>query len=257
MKTEINLDTAVRSISTLPELLIPKDIFFESPSEKQIIIQCKYFYRGLEEWLKHLVLKQSLCSEALFTDWQHFQGHAVLESSSLNLITGLYPRVPLLQEACSGENAPVEIWFMRMFINCKIALMDCGILGKSSLTGKVDFQKNNFELLDRYNEHTIRVLSPEENADTPFIDELDFFESPDTVIIALASELASQDEDFDKDYWQPYYKTEKRWIRKIRENKHLQSGCLLPSGELMLTGVKKKIPPSVRSSVSKGFGNKP
>jgi hypothetical protein len=254
METLIDINQAVVSISKLPELVLPKGVCFETPGEKQIINQCKYFYRGLEAWLKHFVLHKALAPEVIFTDWKHFQGRAVLDSSQLTLITGLYSRLPLLQESCPGDDAPVKIWFRVMAINCEIVLTKSGILGKSSLTGKVDYQKNNLALLERYNEHTIRIHPPEENSDAPPTDEIDFEESPETYLDALASQLASQDEDFDKDYWQPYYSTKKRWTRKIRENKHLQAGCLLPSGELFLTGENKKIPPSVRSSVSKGFG---
>ncbi len=256
MEAQLSIDTAVRSISKLPELLIPKGVYFETPGEKQIINESKYFYRGLEEWLKHFILHKALTPEAIITDWKHFQGHAVLDSSLLTLITGLYPRHPLLQEACQGDDAPVVIWFYAMAINCEIALTNAGILGKPSLTGKVDYQKNNFALLERYNEHTIRLQPPKENPNALPTDEIDFKESPITALIALASKLASQDEGFDKDYWQPYYSTEKRWTRKIRENKHLQAGCLLPSGELFVTGENKKILPSVRSSISKGFGHK-
>ena len=254
MEIQLSIDTAVRSVSKLPELVLPRGVYFEAPNEKQIINSCKYFYRGLEEWLKHFILHKALAPEAIFTDWKHFQGQAVLDSSLLTLITGLYPRHPLLQKACQQDDAPIIIWLHVMSINCETLLTDTGILGKSSLTGKVDYQRSNLALLERFNEHTIRIHPPKGNPDTLPTSEIDFKESPETYLEALASDLASQDEDFDKDYWRPYYNTKKRWTRKIRENKHLQAGCLLPSGELFLTGENKKIPPSVRSSISKGFG---
>lgn len=253
-ETETNIDTAVNLISKLPELVIPTGVCFETPNEKQIINAFKYFYRGLAEWLKHLILHKTLDPQALYTDWKHYQGHAVLDSSLLTLITGLYPRTPVLQEVIQEDNAPVIIWFRAMTINCKTALTDAGILGKPSLTGKVDYQRHNLALLERYNESTIRLQAPKENPDILPTGEIDFEECPEAYLNTLASELASQDEDFDKDYWQPYYRTKKRWTRKIRENKHIQAACLLHSGELFVTGEKKKIPPSVRSSFGKGFG---
>ena len=253
METLIDINQAIISIGKLPELVMPKGVCFETPNEKQLIRLYKYFYGGLEAWLKHLVLHQTLTPEAIFTDWKHFQGHAFLDASLLNLITGLHPRLSILQGSSQGDITPVEIWFYAMAINCEICLTNSGILGKSSITGKVDYQEHNLALLERFNEHEIRLQPAKENPDKPHSYEIDFKECPTTFLNTLASELASQDEDFDKDYWQPYDKTVKRWTRKIRENKYLQAACLLPSGELFFTGENKKIPSSVRNPGNKGF----
>ncbi len=245
---ELSIDTAVRAISKLPELVMHKDVVFETREEQKIINNSKSFYRAKEEWLKHLVLHQALDSEAIFTDWKHFEGHAVLDSALLTLITGLYPRLPTLQESYPRIDAPVVIWFQAMIINCRTTFIQQGLLGKPSIIGKVEWHQNELTLLEVFNECIISIHPPEENSKALPIGEIDFRERPETYLQALASELASQDEDFDKDYWQPYYKTKKRWTRKIRDNKHLQRGCLLPSGELHITGGNKKIPSSVRRS---------
>jgi hypothetical protein len=245
---ELSINTAVKAISKLPELVIPREVVFETPEEQKIINNSKSFYRAKGEWLKHLVLHQALAPEAIFTTWKHFQGHAILDSSLLTLITGLHSRLPILQESCPRIDAPVVIWFQAMIINCRTTFIQEGLLGKSNIIGKVKWYQNELALLEVFNEHIIRIQPPKENPNAVPNGEIDFRERPETYLKTLASELASQDEDFDKDYWQPYSKTRKRWIRKIRDNKHLQMGCLLPSGELYITGGNKKIPSSVRHS---------
>lgn len=242
----INLESAVETIGRLPDMFIPAGINFDTKGERELIKMYKFFYKGKREWLKHFVLKQSLNPEVLISNWKYYKPHGMLASNRLNLITGLYPCSPELQQNDLGENAPIVIWLLSEWYDCEIALKESGILGKSKVAGKVDYLNTNFQLLDGLNQNTITLKEPDEGKENMPNALLDFKESPGYFLSVLAGELISQNSDFDKDYWQPYERCQKRWIRKIRDCKYLQTGCLLETGELFITGERKKIPDSVR-----------
>jgi hypothetical protein len=255
MSNYLNIETAVKLVGQLPNLLL-KDIAFDNPNQEKVVKTYKYFYQGLELWLEHFVLHKSLVPEAFLTDWKHFQAHAQLDTALLHLATGLHPRNPWLQEVYSEENGPTLLWFHAIGSKCENTFKESGLLGKPCLVGKDDFHKNNLTLLDRLSEHSIRVYLPEQIVNTPITDEVQFTDCPVTYLAVLASHLAGYDEDFDKDYWQPYEKVTRRCTRKIRSNPKLQGGVLLPNGELFLTDHNKKIPAAVRKPKGKGFGSR-
>jgi len=242
----INLESAVEATGRLPDMLIPTGISFDNKAEREIIRKSKFFYKGIREWLRHFVLKESRNPEVLISHWKYYKPHAMLSSSLLNLITGLYPHCPELQNNDFGENAPILLWLLSERYDCEIVLKRSGILGKSQLTGVVELQDVNFQFLEGLNQNTITRKEPNEGQENIANALLDFEEAPEAYLAVLAAELASQDSDFDKDYWQPYERCQKRWIRKIRDCKYLQAGCLLETGELFLTGERKKIPNSVK-----------
>lgn len=253
MDIQLNLEAAVKSVKYLPNLLLPKDVAFEMLGEKEIVRTYEYFYQGLELWLEHLVLHKTLAPEAIFTNWKHFQAHAELDTALLQLATGLHPRIPWLQENFTGEDGPTMLWFYAMSIKCRNTFIESGLLGKPSLSGKVEFQLHNLVLLDRLNEHSIHVYLPDKEVDTRITDRIQFTDCPETYLAMLASDLTRHDNDFAEGYWQPYERTKRRCTRKIRSNPKLQGGILLPNGELFRTGQDKKIPPSFRK---KGFGSR-
>jgi hypothetical protein len=259
---DINLESAVETIGILPDMFIPAGINFDTKGEREIIKHYRSVYKGLREWLKYLVLKQSLNPELImFKKWQYYEPHAKLSSSLLDLITGLYPRLPELQEDDLGENAPVLIWLESQRLECEIVLKGSGILDKPKIPGKVDFINEQFDFLDGLSQNILdgssqnaikRVDPNESRQENMWYVPLDFKEAPEAFLSALAAELASIDRNFDKDYWRPYEKCKKRWLREIRDNKYLQAGCVLETGELVMTGKGKKLPKPVRDS-GKGF----
>jgi hypothetical protein len=246
----VDLASAVEAIGILPDILISDDINFDTVGERAIIKSHKYLYKGLKEWLKHLVLKESLNPEVFQSKWKYYQPHAMLSYNLLNLITGLHPRIPELQQDNLGKNAPIIIWFLSQRYECKKSLKASGILGKPSISGKNDFMKQRFDLLDGFGQDSIRLINPHESQESMQTFLIDFEEAPVTYLESLAARLINKEKDsnFDIDYWKPYEFLQRRYIRKIRDDKHLQSECVLNTGERFRTGKGKKIPNSARNS---------
>ena len=258
---DMDIKVAVKTIGILPSLLLSPSIKY-SENETKLIKSYEFFFQGLEVWLENLSLKQSLNPAAVETNWKHFQGYAAMDAALLDLISGLHPRVASLQEAFSGKEAPSAIWLMALYINTANTLKESGLileqdsdkrnfLGKPFLVGKNDIYLDNIAVLNKSDEQ-IQGTSEKivEKKLTPRI-----YEAKDCLISYLqkvAVHEAIRDSDFDSQYWKPYYKTISYWTRKIRDNKVLQAACLLPNGDLFVTGSGKKIPKSIKPT--RGFG---
>ncbi len=258
----IDIKVAVKTIGNLPSLLLPKGIEYTS-NEARVVKAYDFFFQGLEVWLQNLVLKQALNPAAMQTGWKHFQGHAAMDAALLNLISGLHPRVPSFQKACPEKEAPSIIWLVALAIDTANVLKESGLMldpdlvknnfyGRSILIGKNDYCLNNITLLDQWDEQirqeTLTKTAKKKRTQAVYT----WKDCPITYLCKVAAHQAKWDPDFDEQYWQPYSQITRYWTRKIRDNKILQAGCLLPNGDLFITGLGKKIPTSVKLSL--GFG---
>jgi len=254
---EIDIKAAVKKIGILPSLLLSTSIEY-SPNETKLIKSYEFFFQGLEVWLQNLSLKQALNPAAVQTNWKYFQGHAAMDAALLDLISGLHSRVPFLQEAFPEKEAPSVIWLMALYIDTANVLKESGLildqdigkrnfLGKPILVGKNDIYLGNVTLLNKSDEQ-IQGLSKAivENKQTQKGD--DWKDCLVTYLCKVATSQAISDPGFDEQYWQPYFRTIRSWTRKIRDNKILQAGCLLPNGDLFVTGLGKKIPKSIKQN---------
>lgn len=233
---DLSIKEAVAKVEFLPHLILESiNIDFDSPTEKKIIRFYKQRYRGLNLWLRHLTLKESLSPELLFSDLRHFQASAELVNALLDLIVGLHARESVLQQF---YDSPIKLWYHALLIECNTVLSNCGLLGKTSIYGKNDFYMHNKLLLDAMNERV----------DTPSAIPA-FEESPETYLEMTASnriDFDNCDNDFFNGYWLPYCKKKRYWERKIRDNKRLQLVGRLPNDELFITGDNAKIPIAIK-----------
>lgn len=260
-QNQIDINVAVRTIGNLPSLLLPKDMKY-TKNELELVKAYEFFFQGQEVWLRNLVLKQALNPAAIETDWKHFQGHAAINAALLDLISGLHPRVPVFQEACPEKEAPSIIWLTAIALDTADALKSSGLmldpdvgddfLGYSTLLGKSEYCKFSQALLESCDE-SIRSNDPNKPSKKGKSQTVyNWKDDPITYLCKVATRQAMWNKDFDEQYWQPYSKTRRYWIRKIRDNKILQAACLLPNGDIFITGQGKKIPKSVKPSL--GFG---
>lgn len=261
---EIDIKAAVKTIGILPSLLLSTSIEY-SPNETKLIKSYEFFFQGLEVWLQNLSLKQALNPAAVQTNWKYFQGHAAMDAALLDLISGLHSRVPFLQEAFPEKEAPSVIWLMALYIDAGNVLKESGLildqeigkrdfLGKPILVGKNDIYLGNVTLLNKSDEQiegTSEEIVKSELTQRGY-GWKDWKDCLVTYLCKVATCQAILDSDFDKQYWQPYSRTIRYWTRKIRDNKILQAGCLLPNGDLFVTGSGKKIPKSIKQN--HGFG---
>jgi hypothetical protein len=78
--------------------------------------------------------------------------------------------------------------------------------------------------------------------------EFDFKHDFHHLINTWAYRLAEQNKRFRMDYWEPYLRKLSSFNSLVEKNPSIQSRYLMPSGEIFITGKRKKIP--------KGFGTK-
>lgn len=244
----LTMEQVVTSIEFCFDHHLPKGVLFETPQEKTIIKTYRYFYKGLSVWLDHLVLRERLNPEAIFTSWQYFQPHAQIYAAYLDLLTGVHPRSFLSEHF----ESPLQAWASLVYLQSKELVSNSGLLGLPVICGKSELSSNNLERLERLDDREITLVPPvgHEAKRTTRL----WHESPEDYLSVLASDIAEQDPNFDEEYWIPYRKALRRWERKIRDCKKLQTGCLLPSGELFVTGKGQKIPKQIKET--KGFGHK-
>lgn len=251
----LNLDTAINSIEFLVDLALPKGVLFDDLEEKNLIKAHKYACQSRSLWLKHLAGKKALSPEAVFTNQKYFQPHAELDNALLNLALGLHARIPQMQAFWHGENGATTMWFQALLIEQQKAFEGVGLLGKAEGFGKNEFYNRDSNLLDKFNEgSTEGCFSDQQNMDG-FSHQLTFADSPETYLTTLGEYTARLDDDFLSEYWHPYYRSAKRWKRKLKDCKELQVAFLLPNRKLFVTGDNRKIPPSIKTNKSKGFGS--
>ena len=137
-------------------------------------------------------------------------------------------------------------------INAKNTLTTSGILGESTVFGKRAFRKNNSAVVANLKrsitENNLVLTEIKSTSEDKLVEQttiIDFTEDPEGYVAHFAAQEASNNPDFDRQFWKPYIKQRRLWNRKIDECSTLQLGCILPDGKLFTTGRKRKLPVSV------------
>ena len=233
----ITLEQVVEFVEVLFDYQLPKDILFETPAEKKLIKTYRYFYKGLRVWLEHLVLKKRLAPEAIFTDWKYYQPHAEIYDAHLVLIAGIHPRSSVYDHF----DQPYHVWGSLMVHQCRQLISTSGLLGGNPVVhGKSETVSHNLARTKQFDNSEITMTPPVEGLWTK--STLYWSESPVDYLVAVASNLAQNDRDFDEQHWIPYRRRVNLWRRKIRDCKSIQAAYILPSGELFVTEKGKKAP---------------
>lgn len=247
--SDLTVGELISLIKFFPDCHLPKDILFESYNEKKLIKTYKNFYKGLSVWLEHLAAKKRLSLELVSTNWRYFEPHAQIHNAQLNLATGVHSRSILYDYF----ESPVHVWGSLIYIECKDILNSSGLFGKPLIDGKVETIAHNLERHRRFDERKITAIPLLNHHEAGKSSTYSWDESPQDYLTVLASDIAQQDPDFDRDYWVSYKKTVSKWERKIRDCEWLQAGYLLPNGDLFITEKGKTIPKQFKSQ--KGFGH--
>ncbi len=246
---DLTVGELVSLIRSFPDCHLPKDILFETANEKKLIKTYKYFYKGLSLWLENLAAKKRLSFELVSTNWRYFEPHAQIHNAQLDLATGVHSRSILYDYF----ESPVQVWGSLIYIQCKDILNGSGLFGKLLIEGKVETIAHNLERLSQFDARNITAIPLLNHHEAGKSSTYSWDESPQDYLTVLASDIAQQDPDFDRDYWVPYKKTVSKWERKIKDCKWLQAGYLLPNGDLFVTARGRKIPKEFKSP--KGFGH--
>ena len=251
---KLTLEVAIEKIGQLPKILISREarelIELNQKVQKGIsraVDSFDFYYESKSLWLRHLVLKEGLPSEAINSDRQYFLPHAELSNNLLELIKGLHPRVSFLQQgAFPPEEEIISWWLICETINAKNAFTTSGILGRSSIFGKREFRDNNSDLTNNLERGILENSTILTEAQSSSNNTIDFQQDPERYIAHFAAQEASRNSGFDTQVWKPYVKKRRYWDRKIYECKNLQIGCVLPDGKLFTTGNRRRLPVSVR-----------
>ena len=257
---KLTLEVAVEKIAQLPKIFISEEarelIKLNQKVQEGItkaVDSFDFYYESKSLWLRHLVLKEALASEAINSDRQYFQPHAELSNNLLELIKGLHPRVSFLQQgAFPPQEEIISWWLMCETIKAKNAFTTSGILGKPTVFGKREFRKNNSAVIANLEEGILEnnlvlteIRSRSEDKLVEQTSIIDFTKEPEGYIAHFAAQEASRNHNFDRQFWKPYIKQRRFWDRKIDECSTLQLGCILPDGKLFTTGRRHKLPVSV------------
>ena len=252
---KLTLEVAVEKIGQLPKILISKEAreLIELNRKVQegisrVVDSFDFYYESKSLWLRHLVLKEGLPSEAINSDRQYFQPHAELSNNLLELIKGLHPRGNFLQQGVFlPQEEIVSWWLICEIIKAKDAFTTSGILGRSSIFGKREFRDENSGLTNNLERGIIEssTILTEVQSSSNKNNTIDFQQDPEGYIAHFAAQEASRNPGFDTQFWKPYVKKRRYWDRKIYECKNLQIACILPDGKLFTTGNKRKLPVSV------------
>jgi hypothetical protein len=257
---KLTLEIAVEKIAQLPRIFISKE-FRElaqlnqkvQEGVSQAVDSFDFYHESKSLWLRHLVLKEGLASKAINSDRKYFQPHAELSNNLLELIRGFHPRGGFLQQgAFPPQEEIIGWWLICETIKAEDAFTTSGILGQSTILGKREFRKNNSTVIASLEESIIEnnlvlteIKSTSENKLLEQTTIIDFNKDPEGYIAHLAAQEASQNQDFDRQFWKPYIKRRRFWDRKIDDCSVLQLGCILPDGKLFITGHRQKLPISV------------
>lgn len=245
--SNLTLGKIVSLISSFPDYHLPQDVLFETAGEKKIIKIHRDYYKGVSVWLEHLAAKKELSPDAELTNYIYFEPCAQILAAQLDLITVVHPRSVLSDYFESNFHA----WGSFIHSHCRNQLNNSGLLGYPLLRGKTKSSNNNSELRQEYDEREITLI-PSDNHQTNK-PHYSWYDSPEQCLTDMASTIARQDPDVDRDCWVPYNKTVSKWERKIRDCKELQLAFLLPNGNLSMTEKGKKVPKL--SNSQKGFGH--
>lgn len=258
---KLTLETAVDKIAQLPKILISGEareiIKFNQKVQESIskaVDSFDFYFRSKSLWLRHLVLKEGLAHEAINSERQYFQPHAELSNNLLELIKGLHPRSTFLQqEAFVPEEEIIAWWLICETLKAKEAFSTSGILGESTIFGKIEFLDNNSAVVatldESISEGIVQLYQDCSTSSEQPTTVLDFNKDPEGYIANLAAQKAIEDSSFETQYWKPYKKQRRKWDRAIYDCSYLQSGCILPDGKLFVTGHRRKLPKSVRREV--------
>jgi hypothetical protein len=257
---KLTLEIAVEKIAQLPRIFISEEFRELAKLNRKVqegvskaVDSFDFFYESKSLWLRHLVLKEGLASEAINSDRKYFQPHAELSNNLLELIRGFHPRGGFLQQgAFPPQEEIISWWLICETIKAKDAFTTSGILGQSTILGKREFRKNNSAAIASLEESIIEnnlllteIKSTSENKLLEPTTIIDFTKDPEGYIAHFAAQEAIKDPDFDRQFWKPYMKQRRFWDRKIDECSILQLGCILPDGKLFTTGRRRKLPVSV------------
>lgn len=226
MEIDFVLANYVYALAALPDR---PGVLLTTNNEKKLFKGDRYRYKAISLWLRHLLLGQVLAEECLITDAKHYQPLAEFVAAEFRLAVGVHPRSanPLIR----SFESPAELWFCSQWIMSQQNLEDSGLVTSvPKLQGKRAELNKSLQVVKR-----LEDLSIAYQLDTSV-------ENLSGILLMEAQEIAKTDIDFQKDYLRPHLRVMKRTSNKLKNSKALQTGYLLPSGELFWNDKDRKLP---------------
>lgn len=219
----------------------------ESMSEDamEMLDKIKEYYNNVAYWLAYYFLTKGEIEKELNIDYQ------LLESwlFHTNLI--------VFKEAAEDELAMLKLikeyrpksWWAKTFDDCeqqwfRIAMSNCwkdlseqNILGNGQPLeiGKTEYVRKARRIDKLFKNNTIT----RSKAGDP---DIDWTQNLETLFLDDAARIASDDDYFRENYWEPYFKQRTQLWNEIEDNEQIQREWITPSGTKFVTGNGRRIP---------------
>ncbi len=239
-----------------PEHLLASYQLVPTREQREFINEIKHEKFGMVAWLAHLWFNRGrkIPNDLSNTCLLAYRVDALLSDALLKLAEATCESSDLLLNQwdlrelgvnLDNDDKPGWLWFLCELGKWYIRIEDSGLgldLGIPELSnpikmiGKVKILENAKDFID-----LLEGIAPAEFTDSDQSNS-DPWSSPQLLLLSEAQKIAESDDDFARDYWEPYLKLFRRWTNEARKNKYVQAKRIRSDGSTHTTGKHHRIP---------------